>query len=143
MTTYAYRCSCGSEGGGVSPLPDGRMKCRDCGAILWVTEYIALQRDRAVIARIGGRLLTLERIAQYDWPLEVEAEQAAYSRINARFPAPLLPESAFDWPIYRAAVVADVYGALWGQASEAEERVLDTLAHCAGLTVALRPSNGG
>ena len=44
-----------------------------------------------------------------------------------------LPESAFGWPIYRAAIVADVYGALWGQASESEEKVLDVLARCAGL----------
>ena len=58
---------------------------------------------------------------------------------SAYWQAPLLPEAAFDWPIYRAAIVNDVYGALWGQASEAEERVLDTLAHCAGLDVALRP----
>ena len=62
----------------------------------------------------------------------VEWEHSAYWR-----PQPLA-ESVFDWPIYRAAITDDVYGALWGQAGDAEERVLTLLAHCAGLRPSLR-----
>lgn len=47
--------------------------------------------------------------------------------------SPTLPESAFDWPIYRAAMAADTLAALHGQACDAEDAILDTLAHCAGI----------
>lgn len=42
-------------------------------------------------------------------------------------------EAMLGWPIYRAAIAGEVWAALWGQASEREEKVLTTLAHCAGL----------
>lgn len=62
------------------------------------------------------------RIGGVDW------EHSAY------WQAPKLPEAAFDWPVYRAAMQAETYADLWSHAGEAEERVLDTLARFAGIT---------
>jgi len=62
------------------------------------------------------------RIGGVDW------EHSAY------WQAPKLPEAAFDWPVYRAAMQAETYADLWSQAGEGEERVLDTLARASGIT---------
>lgn len=42
-------------------------------------------------------------------------------------------EAMLDWPIYRQAILDEVFGDLWSQASESEEKVLATLAQCAGI----------
>lgn len=81
---------------------------------------------RAAWQRIAEEDANPHRVGAFGLPLDALSQSAA--------------ESMFDWPIYRAAMVAEVYGALWAQASDGEEEVLDQLAHCAGIeTGALRP----
>jgi len=99
-------------------------------------------RDRAVIARMGGGVL--RRNPRFS---ATQIEGSITSHLNGRHrradKAVALPESAFDWPIYRAAMFAEVYGALWGQAGPAEETILNTLAHCAGLPTRPVTPEGG
>lgn len=78
--------------------------CPDCAS---ETRAIRTQdeRDRAVIARIGGRLsVGLFRRMGWDADAEREATEGIHRTQEARRTFAALPEAAFDWPIYRAAM---------------------------------------
>lgn len=67
---------------------------------------VQAERDRAVEARIGGREL---RRYDYDSWSAAEVEQRVLGLLHDKRYAlreTTLPEAAFDWPIYRAAMVA-------------------------------------
>ena len=134
------------------PLLDGTVKCRPCGRVWRIAAYVNDQRDRAVIARIGGNEYRrrLERranemrdgrysasLAEFDRWVRQDAESLAagksYRRghysdpwawtdtegrphltpatysdgdhvMSRRDYTTMLPEAAFDWPVYVAAL---------------------------------------
>jgi hypothetical protein len=98
-------------------------------------------RERAAEARHGGRVATqpyTQRWTADTLRLSARAMAARgyWSVRSAESPRLTLTaaESMMDWPIYRAAMAADTFAALWGQAAPGmEERILNTLARCAGM----------
>lgn len=79
-----------------------------CPACYAAEGYAAADADRAVIARIGGNVV--RRNPRLHDPSTIEAFARADLRARYRrdTAAPMLPEAAFDWPVYRAALAADV-----------------------------------
>jgi len=101
-------------------MPD-MTPCPVCGALGWIEpcsscrDITEADRDRAVLARIGGAVyrgidMMPHSRAWDDDTYHASARAGVVNVQNNRKASrrAYLPEAAFDWPIYRAAVVARI-----------------------------------
>ena len=85
--------------------------CPECGALGWVEPCSECRDiDRSVLARIGGRMLLAHDYSA--WAPEHVRDAALIVYRAPRYTTARLPEAAFDWPIYRAAMLPTVIARL-------------------------------
>lgn len=114
-----------------SALVDGHLK-------VITTPQAAMANDPAECWRMHIDYSGGHGAEGWRWRAEREARVGQHAEPDPQDPALRVvllrdAEAMLDWPIYRTALAAEVFDALWGQASPGEEKMLSTLAHCAGL----------